>query len=486
MRALLIRSVAVLLIFAGVYATLEAWPDGQTVKPEQRRPTDSDELRRKAYTAEVLRARRERMMQALPAGTVVILGAAKSPRQDYLRFNQGPDFLYLTGLNHPRALVLMVRGEDKVLALDSLFLPHRNRRRELWEGPSPSVESETADKLGFSALGGLEDFGPAVNQALKQAKGVQLGGLGMDTLRDYKVEMPENLKVANATTAVAPVRLIKDQGEIALLERAIDITCSAQIEAMQSIRPGHYEYELQAVIEYIFKRYGATGLAFNSICGSGPNTCVLHYGKNRRRMADGDLVVVDVGARFHGYCADVTRTLPINGRFSKRQREIYEVVLKAQQAAIDTVRPGVTLRDVHMAARKVISDAGYARYFPHGTSHWLGLEVHDTPYAPRGVVLKPGMVLTVEPGIYIADESLGVRIEDDVVVTKTGSRVLSASAPRTVAEIEALMKSRRGVGNRFVTPLPLRSPFKTPFKSKEGSDQKSKKSVKSGKKRRLH
>jgi Xaa-Pro aminopeptidase len=237
------------------------------------------------------------------------------------------------------------------------------------------------------------------------------------------------------------------------LGRAIDITCSALLEAMASIGPGQFEYEIQATIDYVFMRYGAQRPGFSSIVGSGPNSCVLHHSANRRRAVKGDLVVLDVGAELFGYTADVTRTVPVSGRFSPRQREIYEIVLAAQKAGIAAVRPGVKLRDVHAAARKVIRDAGYARYFLHSTSHWLGLDVHDVGATSR--TLEEGMVLTVEPGIYLSEEELGIRIEDDVLVTRNGRQVLSDGVPRSVKEIEALMKGR-GVGARNVAPLPDR------------------------------
>lgn len=231
------------------------------------------------------------------------------------------------------------------------------------------------------------------------------------------------------------------------MQRAIDITGMAQVAAMQSARPGMHEYELEATIEYMFKKHGAGYPAFPSIVGSGPNATVLHYWKNNRRMRSGELVVMDIGAEVQGYSADITRTIPVNGKFSDKQREIYRIVLEAQKAALAQVKPGATLKQVHAAAKNVIRSHGFGAFFTHGTSHYLGLDTHDVgKHGP----LQPGMVITVEPGIYIpegsdVDESywnIGVRIEDDVLVTATGHRVLSAKVPRTIPEIEAAMKNK--------------------------------------------
>ena len=236
---------------------------------------------------------------------------------------------------------------------------------------------------------------------------------------------------------------------MALLQRAVDVTVAALTETIRSIEPGQSEHEVQGVIEYMFLRNGAQRPGFASIVGSGPTTCVLHYQEGRRQFGEGELVLMDVGAEIYGYTADITRTVPASGRFTPRQRRIYELVLRAQKAGIEAVRPGATLRDVHRAARRVIDQAGYGEAFPHGTSHWLGLDVHDV--GSYGRPLEPGMVLTVEPGIYLPDENLGIRIEDDVLVTEGDPIVLSAGVPREVEELEALMLEE-GVGNAAVAP----------------------------------
>ncbi len=215
---------------------------------------------------------------------------------------------------------------------------------------------------------------------------------------------------------------------------------------MRLATPGITEYELEAAIEYVFRAEGAERLGFPSIVGAGPNSTVLHYDKSRRRTTDGDVVVVDIGAEWGYYTADVTRTFPVNGRFTDRQRAIYDLVLGAQQAAIDAVRPGVTIGDLTGIARRYIDEhsgdlcgsRSCNRYFIHGLSHWLGMDVHDV--GSYGSELAAGMVLTIEPGIYLPDEALGVRIEDDVLVTETGFELRTGDLPRGAAEIEALMR----------------------------------------------
>jgi Xaa-Pro aminopeptidase len=199
------------------------------------------------------------------------------------------------------------------------------------------------------------------------------------------------------------------------------------------------EYEVQAALEYEFRRNGAEGPGYPSIVGSGPFSTVLHYDKAERRMQSGDVVVVDVGAQYGGYSADVTRTYPVSGKFSPRQKEIYQIVLDAQRAALAEIKPGVTFATIHAAAFNYIRSKGYAKYFIHGTSHHIGLQVHDVGNTSR--LLEPNMVITVEPGIYIPEEQIGVRIEDDVVVTANGCRILS-DFPKDIDAIEQLMQKR--------------------------------------------
>jgi Xaa-Pro aminopeptidase len=269
----------------------------------------------------------------------------------------------------------------------------------------------------------------------------------------------ENLAgFADATlleSVLTELREVKTDEEMRFLQAAIDITASAHREAFRSIEPGLREYEVEAVIEYVFHRGGAEYAGFPSIVGSGENSVILHYESNRREMEDGDLVVMDIGAEYRGYSADVTRTVPVSGRFSDPQRLIYEGVLEAQEAAIAAARVGAGFQDLNAAASAVLADrlvelgiiadpAELRSFFPHGVSHYLGLDVHDTgTYGP----LRPGNVITIEPGLYIpptegVDEqwwTIGVRIEDDILITEEGPVVLSGAAPKSIDAIEAMM-----------------------------------------------
>jgi Xaa-Pro aminopeptidase len=254
--------------------------------------------------------------------------------------------------------------------------------------------------------------------------------------------------VRNLRPVVDSLRLVKDADELARLQTAVDISALGHIAAMQAAHPGIWEYEIEAVLEGTFRRHGADRVGYPSIVGSGPNSTTLHYDVNRRQTQDGDLVVMDAGAEWGQYTADVTRTFPVNGSFSARQRAIYDLVFAVQQAAFQATRPGTTIDQLNRLARdymrahsgSLCGDQTCDAYFIHGLSHWLGMDVHDV--GDYSTPLKPGMVLTLEPGIYLATEKLGVRIEDDVVVTTTGAQWLSAQLPRTSEAIERLMQAR--------------------------------------------
>jgi len=334
-------------------------------------------------------------------------------------YRENNDFFYLTGLEAPgAALVLVARRGAPDSAI--LYLPEREETSERWTGGSLSPGPEAV------RLTGIRTVRPAT-----EAEGE------IDRRRPRNVG-PE----------IARLRQIKDADELTRLRRAVTITGEALAEAMRQARPGMREYELEAVIESGFRRRGAERVGFPSIVGSGPNGTVLHYDENRRETRPGELVVMDVGAEFGYYTADVTRTIPISGKFDDRQRRLYELVLGAQQAAFDSVRPGTDLLTLDRIAReymrrhsgRLCGDSGCDRYFVHGLSHWLGMNVHDVGAYTRR--LEPGMVLTVEPGIYLPAESIGIRIEDDVLVTDRGAEVLSSGVPRTVEEVERTMAGR--------------------------------------------
>jgi len=400
-----------------------------------------------------LAARRARLLDQIGSGLAILRSASeKSIEGDYPQdsdFRQENDFFYLTGVETPDSWLALGRSGDRSISV--LFIPKRNPAREQWTGRKPSFE-EAAATSGIAdvrASGEFEEF--LSEQGAEFAAHALFAPIDRHTRCDTLIQRLAADSAApggaahNVDPLVARLRLVKDDFELTMLRRAIEITADAQRAAMRTAEPGMYEYELESVIEFNFRRGGAERVGFPSIIGSGPNSVVLHYDKSRRKMEAGDLVVVDIGAEYSYYSADVTRTLPVSGRFTARQREIYNLVLASQQAGIDAVRPGVSVWDVGRAAREYMSahsgdlcgERNCVQYFIHGTSHWLGMDVHDV--GSYRTPLAPGMVLTVEPGIYLPEESLGVRIEDDVLVTAAGHEVLSAAAPRQPEEIEAEM-----------------------------------------------
>ncbi len=376
---------------------------------------------------ERLVARRAALLDRLGDGVAVVPAARlRSIERDYPQdsdYRESNDFFYLTGLEAPGArLVLVARtsGPDSTI----LYLPESESGPARWTGGSLAPGPEVTQ------LTGIADVRPAPSDSTRPP--ARHRGL-------------EPIPVHQVTAALATLRQIKDPDELRRLRAAVAITTEALLEAMAQAKPGMYEYELEAAIEYGFRRRGAERVGFPSIVGSGPNGTILHYDENRRRMEEGELVVIDVGAEYGYYSADLTRTLPVSGRFTPRQRRLYDLVLGAQQTAIDSIRPGTSLGALNQIARLYLrtrsSDLcgglGCDQYFIHGLSHWLGMDVHDPgSYSRR---LEPGMVLTVEPGIYLPAESLGIRIEDVVLVTREGGEVLSSGLPRGAEAVERAM-----------------------------------------------
>ncbi len=397
--------------------------------------------------ADVYRARRTRLLQSLPEGCIFVLAAAE-PLGELYPYRQSSDFYYLSGVEQPGGVLLLYRAGEQ--SLDRLYLPPRNRQQEVWEGARMGPGEATAQLLGFAEVpdrrklaDDLQGLLAAATEVASCARWEERGSPpALSQLEEQYPTLVEaieagDVEVRNAAFEIGELRLVKSAGEIERLRQAVAATGVGLSDAMRQAHAGMAEFQIEAVIEFGFFRRGAARVGFPSIVGAGANSCVLHYMHNNGGSQDGDLVVCDVGAEFGMYTADVTRTFPVNGRFSARQREIYQIVLRAQQAGFEACRPGATVRQVHAAASRVINAAGYGRYFPHGTSHWLGLDVHDVGDYDRP--LEPGMVLTVEPGIYLPDENLGIRIEDDVLITEDGYEILSRDIPSSPDAIEALM-----------------------------------------------
>jgi len=392
-------------------------------------------------------ARRRRDLAAKLCRPCVVW-VTSAPANNLSRFYQSNDFYYLSGVEVADVALALHVDATGALADEVLFLPPKDAQFETWNGArlSPGPEAETATGFRRTAPLGEE----AETLASWKAPTIYVIGTAPATLPegsqlsqiapgDGEDTPPSSVPLREALDAL---RLRKSDYEIDCLANAITITTFAMNEAAGAVRPGAFEYEPQGVLEGNFIRLGSERPGFNSIFGSGPNSCTLHYETNARQMQDGDLLVMDVGAKWKYYSADVTRTLPVNGRFTPRQREVYQAVLDAQTAAFQAARPGVTMRELDTIARQVIDAKGFGpgrKYFKHGLGHWIGLYVHDAgEYGP----IEPGMLFTIEPGIYINEESLGVRIEDDYLMTENGAVKLSDGIPSEPDAIEALMAGR--------------------------------------------
>jgi Xaa-Pro aminopeptidase len=394
--------------------------------------------------------RRERLMNSLDTTCVFAMKAADSPVDDYNPYQQDNDFLYLTGIKEPGYMMIMIPGG---------IIFGENRKYCLFFSPTwdwdKQVTLTTKDTLLPAG-----DFERILKSAIKGKKTLfytpvspashdWINGKVYMAEREMKKQFVKDnpgMTLKPGAMKIAPFRQIKSENEIEFTRKAIEMTVKGLKDAYRYCKPGMKEYELQALIEYQATRNGSKGMGFFSIIGSGENSLEPHYYKNDRQMEAGDLVVMDVGARDEGYCADITRTIPVSGKFNDKQAVVYQAVLDIQKKLIGMVKPGMTVSQVEKAGYRLTQDAGYGDYYLHGVSHPIGLNVHD-PFVLD--TLKPGMILTIEPGIYIPGNDtlqpegrtgFGIRIEDDVLVTKDGCEVLSASVPKEIAEIEKMMK----------------------------------------------
>jgi Xaa-Pro aminopeptidase len=374
-------------------------------------------------------ARRDKLRAAMPDGVIVLTGARESEDLHY-SFFQETNFLYLTGWEEPGAILMITPARDG----DTLFLPPRIPADEKWTGRKLGAEDAgVKEETGFAKVLSTNLFDAELQAARQQYS------------KDYS---PADIKLA-----IAKLRMEKSPAEIAAIQHATDASIDAHRAAWRSIHPGAYEYQLAAVMVGTYLDDGCRRSAYAPIVGSGPNSTVLHYSRNSRRIDSGEVVVMDVAAECGNYASDITRTIPAGGRFSPRQREIYEIVLGAERAAIAAVKPGMTIGrktpdSLYRIAFDYIDTHGkdlhgdsLGKYFTHGLSHHVGLDVHDA--SDTSAPLKAGMAITIEPGIYIPEENIGIRIEDVVLVTDTGSRVLSAALPVDPDEIERALAKRK-------------------------------------------
>jgi len=396
--------------------------------------------------ADVFKARREALMKKLDGGVAVVYGATDDGGGIVKgQFVQESSFYYLTGISEPGAALLLAPGERRYKEI--LFLQPRNPEVENWDGRREPLGDALNDATGFERVLRIDALAPNLSAMLQRSKkAIFLGPIvsatadmpkALSILRDGQSRVP-GTSLENMADLVPEMRRIKDDQEIAQIQKAIDVTGKGIVAAMKSVEPGMLEFQLQSVVEHAYEMEGAQFLGFSTILAWGPNTTVLHYGQNNQPIQESGLVLIDTGAAWQHYSADVTRTIPVDGTFSPRERELYELVLKAADAAIQKVQVGADYyKDVHMTAKSILDDAGYGKYFIHGTGHFLGLDVHDA--GNYDLPLKAGVVITVEPGIYIPEEGIGIRIEDDILITKDGPVLLSRHIPRTVSEIESAM-----------------------------------------------
>ena len=423
----------------------------------------------------------EFMRRMAPKSVAVIPGAHDTTRSNdtHYRFRQDSDFFYLTGFEEPDALAVIKPESDKKY---TLFVRPRDPEREIWDGRRAGVEGAQSE-FGATEAFPTAEFESKLAEFL-DGTDVLYYRLGVDRELDNAiikeisrmrainrkpVHPPQT--IIDPATIVHEMRVLKTPEEIEIMQTAADIAAEAHCEAMKAAKPGLQEYQLEALIEQIFRRRGAAGPAYTSIVGAGPNATVLHYINNDGELRDGDLLLIDAGAEYKGYASDITRTFPINGRYTQAQRDIYDLVLKAQMACVEMVRPGTTHDQLKQHSIEVltegmvelgllegkpeelIKDKKYEKFYMHGLGHMLGIDVHDVGryyFGKESRALEPGVVMTVEPGLYIAPDTkdvpekylgIGVRIEDDVLCTNNGPRVLTNKVPKHAEEIEQLMNS---------------------------------------------
>ncbi len=432
---------------------------------------------------EPYQSRRRALLRQLDRGCAIFFAAPTTIRNGSVEhsYRQDSDFYYLTGFDEPESVLVLSTVHPHHRSV--LFLRPKDSEREVWDGPRVGVD-DAVRRFGVDAALPIDDLESRLPDYMQNAERVVVS-LGRERsttdatvfrARD-RIRARSKLGIGYPTNFVDPaanlheMRLIKDVHEADLMRKAAEITAKAHVQVMRETRPGRFEYEIEAILTHAYRSAGAQRHAYEPIVASASNATYMHYVRNDRRIEDGDLVLVDSGCELGMYAADITRTFPANGKFSPAQRRIYEIVLAAQLAAIETAGPGVTVDQVHAKACEVLVDGliecqlltgtrerileekSYKRYFPHGTSHWLGMDVHDVGLRyidgkPR--VLEPGMVITVEPGLYVPltgehtsseFSGIGVRIEDDVLITESAIEVLSCAVPKRIDEVEALCSS---------------------------------------------
>ncbi len=434
--------------------------------------------------AQIHESRRSRFMEAMEEGAAALIVSQPElirNNDTMYEYRQNSDLFYLSGFEEPEAALLFLPKHPEHRFV--MFLRPRDPEKEVWTGRRAGVDGARSN-FGADVSHTIAELGELLPKYLEGIDRLYVN-LGQDhekdllalemvnrTRRGSRVGLPGPTHLIDAATILHEMRLFKDPADLQAMEKATRISAEGHCEAMRAVRPGMYEYELQAVIEYHFRKGGCHRWAYPSIVASGPNATILHYDSNSRQLQDGELVLIDAGGEWGFVAADITRTFPVSGRFSPAQRKLYEIVLDAEKKAIEAATPGAKFTDPHQAALRALvegmvgvgllngepdaiiqAETQYKRYFMHKTSHWLGMDVHDVGrYMIRGEArpLAPGMVLTIEPGIYVPEDDtqappefrgIGIRIEDDVLITESGNRILTSGVPKEVDEIERLCGS---------------------------------------------
>jgi Xaa-Pro aminopeptidase len=428
----------------------------------------------------MIRSQLEEFMRRMDQKSVAIIPAAREATRSndtQYRFRQDSDFYYLTGFEEPEAIAVIAPGREQKY---TLFVRPRDPEQEIWVGRRAGVEGAKSE-FGAHESFPIPEFDEKLHEILDGAENLYYR-LGVNTDLDNRIirkiahmralnrkPIHPPRTIIDPATIVHEMRVLKSPEEIELMQKAADIAAEAHVEAMKAVRPGLKEYEVEALIEQVFRRRGAAGPSYTSIIGAGPNATVLHYINNDGELRDGELLLVDAGAEYKGYASDITRTYPINGRYTEGQREIYDLVLETQMSCVEMVRPGTTHDELKQHSVEMLTEGmvrlgllkgkpadlikeeKYKQFYMHGLGHLLGIDVHDVGiyyYDKESRALEPGVVMTVEPGIYVAPDTkdvpekylgIGVRIEDDVLCTSNGPRVLTTKVPKDADEIEALM-----------------------------------------------
>ena len=432
---------------------------------------------------EFLRRRQALLAQMAPASAALIFAAPEANRSadSEYPYRQNSDFWYFTGFNEPEAVLVLIKSDD-THNHSVLFNRIRDKTAEIWFGRRLGQEA-APEKLGVDRALAFPEIGKHLYQLLNGLDAVyhaqgeyayadEIVFAALDKLRKGS---RQNLTAPATVTDWRPIvhemRLFKSAEEIEIMRRAGEISALAHTRAMQTCKPGMFEYQLEGEIHHEFNRHGARFPSYNTIVGAGENGCILHYTENESVMRDGDLVLIDAGCEYMGYAGDITRTFPVNGKFSPAQREVYDIVLESLETALRLFRPGTSIHEVNGEVVRImvtglvklgilkgevdtlVAENAHRPFFMHGLSHWLGLDVHDVGVygQDRSRILEPGMVLTVEPGLYIAPDAnvpeayrgIGIRVEDDIVITENGNENLTASVVKKADDIEALMAAAR-------------------------------------------